>query len=335
MKISASVYASDRKDLEKTVKALERISIDYFHIDCNDDLSVFNDIALIRKISKTPIDLHIISAEPEKFFPAVQEHAVDLVTLQYENLTRKPMIPKGLSSAFGLAITTHTNIEVFEDYRDDCAFILFMTSTPGQSRGKFNEKNFQKIRLFRDQYPDKLIHVDGGVDEEVSFILRHLGVYCAVSGSYLLNSEAIENSIIRLKSGKGRLHFPVSSFMKKPNELAIIPEKDLDILEVLNKITQSKMGFCLIVDDGFTLKGLITDGDIRRALIENGDDFNRIRSFRFINSAPFAINDQDTIQSMLEKISRQPKNINFVPVVNNRKQLVGAISFHNLIKGEL
>ena len=65
MKISASIYSTSR-DLEQVVRELDNHRIDFFHVDCNDDPKVFDDIINIRKWSKTPIDLHIISKTPEK-----------------------------------------------------------------------------------------------------------------------------------------------------------------------------------------------------------------------------------------------------------------------------
>jgi len=73
------------------------------------------------------------------------------------------------------AFTTHTGIEVFDDY-PQFDFILIMATVPGQSGGVFDKINFEKIRKFRKQYPIKSIHVDGGVNGEVSFILRNMGV---------------------------------------------------------------------------------------------------------------------------------------------------------------
>ena len=68
MKISASVYSSKSQSLPEIINDLDEHGADLFHIDCNDDLAVFDDIAEIKQLSKTPVDLHIISAEPEKFF---------------------------------------------------------------------------------------------------------------------------------------------------------------------------------------------------------------------------------------------------------------------------
>lgn len=335
MKISASVYSNGRENVIETVRELDRYNVDFFHIDCNDDLSVFDDIDEIRKISKTPVDLHLITPDPEKFMDGIILHAIELVTLQFEPLEKVPVIPGGVPTSFGLSITTDTPIDVFESYREQFSFILFMATTPGMSSGVFDEKNFSRIRVFRDAFPDKLVHVDGGVNEEVSFILRNLGVHCIVSGSYLFRSEYLGNSLLKLKSDNNRMHFPIRSFMKRPGEFAVINENDLDIFTILNLITTSRMGFCLVVNDDQVLRGLLTDGDIRRALIRNADDFNKVKKVDFINPNPFTVDEDDTVHSMLEKISKQSRNINFVPVVTAENKLVGAISFHNLIKGEL
>jgi len=42
-----------------------------------------------------------------------------------------------------------------------------MATIPGESGGKFDKSNFTKIREFSQQYPEKKIHVDGGVNAEV------------------------------------------------------------------------------------------------------------------------------------------------------------------------
>ena len=86
MKISASIYSSKNQKLEQIIHELDEHGVDYFHVDCNDDKSVFDDIVRIRELSSKPIDLHIISSEPEAYFDAIQKHRVEFVTFQYENL---------------------------------------------------------------------------------------------------------------------------------------------------------------------------------------------------------------------------------------------------------
>ena len=184
MKISASLYSSKERDLEDLVHDLDLHHIDKFHIDCNDDPSVFKDIEKIRSISKTPIDLHIISKNPEAYFESIRELGIEFVQLQYEKLDKYCDIPMIEGTEFGMSILSDTPVEVFEPYREYCSFILLMTTTPGKSGGVFGKENFRKIRQLRNTYPGKRICVDGGVNAEVSFILRNMGVDTIVSGSY-------------------------------------------------------------------------------------------------------------------------------------------------------
>jgi len=183
MKISASIYSNKEKDLESLINELDAHRVNFFHIDCNDDISVFDDIRKIRKISKTPIDLHLITQQPEKYFSLIEENKIEYVTFQFEKINKEFPVPESIKSNIGLAIVSETDIEIFEKFKNRFSFILFMATTPGESGGKFNKQNFKKINEFRNKYPGKKIHVDGGVNEELSFILRNMGVNVLVIGS--------------------------------------------------------------------------------------------------------------------------------------------------------
>ena len=84
MKIAASIYSSREDQREGLIEMLDEHNIDYFHVDCNDNPAVFDDIRQIREKSNTPIDLHIISPQPEKYFNLIREFGVESVTIQYE-----------------------------------------------------------------------------------------------------------------------------------------------------------------------------------------------------------------------------------------------------------
>ena len=115
MKISASVYSSKSQSLPEIVNDLDVHGADLFHIDCNDDLSVFDDIAEIKQLSKTPVDLHIISSEPEKYFAKVEELNVDYVTFQYENLKGHLTLPESITAKLGLAIMKLLGVILFKN----------------------------------------------------------------------------------------------------------------------------------------------------------------------------------------------------------------------------
>ncbi len=335
MKISASVYSSKSQSLPEIIKDLDVHGADLFHIDCNDDMSVFDDIAEIKQLSKTPVDLHIISSEPEKFFSKAAELNVDYVTFQYENLKEKLIIPASITAKLGLAITSETDISVFEDYADKFDFILFMTTTPGQSGGVFDKSNFKKIRQFKQKFPDKRIHVDGGVNGEVSFILRNMGVYASVSGSYLMTSESMGAAMLNLKTHEVDSHFQVKDFMRTADELPLLKLKDRTVTGILQSIEDYDVGFTILIDEKGKLDGIVTNADVRKGLLKHTDNLNDVSVIDITNTNPVVANENFSVMELLRFIKQQSFAISYLPVVDDTNKVTGAVTFFNLIKGEL
>lgn len=333
MKVSASVYSNNEKPLEELVRELDRYYVDYFHIDCNDDLSVFEDIKKIRSISHTPIDLHIISSRPEKFFDGIAETKTELVSFQYENLKKNLEIPAGINSRFGLAIVSETQPEVFTDFKNTFDFALFMTTTPGKSGGTFNKENFQKIRKFKTMFPDTKINVDGGVNDEISFVLRNMGVSLIVSGSYLVNADFIGAAIHNLRSDRINSHILVSDFMMSIGESPCLESGTFSFRDALQSIEAFNQGFTLVTHKG-KLSGIITNADVRRGLLKHIPDLNNIDPEKIMNRNPVTVNQKNTVTELLQKIKTLNFPILFMPVTDDENNLVGTITFNNLIKGE-
>jgi ribulose-phosphate 3-epimerase len=335
LKISASIYSNKTKPLEVLVKELDSVQVDYLHIDCNNDLGVFDDIKAIGKISKIPIDLHIISAEPEKFYPGIKETGAELVTFQYENITSPINIPPDIKCKLGLAIVSATPIDVFEPYQDHFDFILFMTTIPGKSGGVFNKENFRKIRDFKNRFPGKTIHVDGGVTDEVAFVLRNMGVNSVVSGSYLVsNIGDIGRVLHQLRSDNITSRTCISDFMVTREESPAI-NISASFLETLQSIEDYNYGFTSVTDAGGKLLGIISNADVRKGLLKNANKKpEAIKVTDLINTTPFKINVSSTVSEMLELIKGIKFPILFLPVVDNNNILQGIVTFNNLIKGE-
>lgn len=335
MKISASVYSSKSQSLPDIINDLDVHGADLFHIDCNDDLGVFDDIAEIKQLSKTPIDLHIISSEPEKYFTKSAELNVDYITFQYENLKEKLTVPNDITAKLGLAITSETDISVFDDYAEKFDFILFMTTTPGQSGGVFDKSNFKKIRQFRQRFPDKNIHVDGGVNGEVSFILRNMGVYSSVSGSYLMNSESMGAAMLNLKTHEVDSHFQVKDFMRTADELPLLKLKDRSVHGILQSIEDYDVGFTILIDENGKLDGIVTNADVRKGLLKHTDNLNNVSVEDITNANPVTANENFSVMELLRFIKQQSFAISYLPVVDDTNKVTGAVTFFNLIKGEL
>jgi pentose-5-phosphate-3-epimerase len=334
MKISASVYSSPERSLPELVKDLDQHGIDYFHIDCRDDQSVFADIRTIRAHSNTPIDLHLITDDPEQYFSDINALNIELVTLQHESLGDY-VYRGGLASKVGLGIVSNTAVDVFKPLVDQYDFVLMMATIPGQSGGSFDKINFRKIRQFKNAFPGKQIHVDGGVNGEVSFILRNMGVHAAVVGSYLFKNQPLGAALLDLRTHTVESHYVVGDFMRHREETPIIGPKERGLKDVLECIEGYRLGFTILEDEHHQLEGIISNADLRRELLRNVAHPEKIDVAAMINREPITIQSKTTVRDMLMYLKQFDFPINYLPVVDEEKQVKGVVSFLNLVKGEL
>lgn len=335
LKISASIYAQTDKDLETLVSELDALHVDYFHVDCNDDLTVFQDVEHLAKLSDTPVDIHIISETPNNFISAIERLKPQRVCFQYESLPSHFSFPKIEGVKFGLAVKTETPIDVFKPFESACEFILVMATTPGQSGGKFNPVNFKKIRDFMRQYPNKEVEVDGGVNDEVSFILRNYGVPVAVVGSFLMKHEVQGRALSLLKHEHTESHYKVGDMMIVRENLPVLNIHTASFQSILECNEAHFMGYVLFEDDKGNFAGISTNADVRKGLLKHKPNFNALQPEDVINPSPISVKDEQTIAEMFQLLKSKKQTISYLPVVNDENHLVGAVNFNTLIKGEL
>jgi len=338
MKISASIYSSSNKSFEENIKILDELNIDMIHIDFNDKKSdekkIFLDIKTIKRLSSIPIDLHIISENPSKYFDYINELKIDFVTFQYETIKEKFTIPDFKETKIGIAIVSNTSIEIIEKYKNKINFILLMTTTPGESGGKFNTINFKKIRECRTKFPKIKIHVDGGINDELGFIMRILGVQACVSGSYLMNHKNIASALYILKSSVVHSEYILKDFMINIEECPVLNVKENSIKKTLSTIEKYNLGFVMFVNDSGEYSGLVSNADIRKGILNDFENLNKLDLDKLINKKSITINENSSIREMLKIIQKNDFIISFIPILDNKKKLKGCITFWDLIISE-
>jgi arabinose-5-phosphate isomerase len=108
-----------------------------------------------------------------------------------------------------------------------------------------------------------------------------------------------------------------------------ISSKDSKVKDVIFKMTESGLGATSIIDNNGEIIGILTDGDIRRALTKGIDLFNNsIESF--YNSNPTTIYGNMLAAEALKIM--EDKKINVLPVVNENNQPIAMIHLHDLTK---
>ncbi len=333
MKISASIYSDKARQLSEIIQDLDAHQVDLFHVDCNDNVLVFEDIKCIRTWSETPIDLHLITSKPEKYFDLLRKNPVDYLTVQAEELIDFDGFPEDISGKKGLAITTETPVEVFEKFRH-FDFLLLMATVPGQSGGVFDAHNFAKIRQFRRLFPTKSIHVDGGVNGEVSFILRTMGVSTAVSGSYLFNAPTVGQALLNLTARSVGSSFTIKDFMTPISEVPFVEWRDASTLMIVEQVEKGDIGFCLVLNEG-KLFGITASADIRKAFLRKINQLDTIEPLDLVNQNPLHIHQMFTVKELLLMVKKCPFPVMYLPVVGDQNEAVGIVTFANLIKAEL
>ena len=268
MKISASVYAAKTTPLPRLAQELEALGVDYLHVDCNAEPAVFDDIRVLKQHCDLPVDLHIIADSIAPYWQRATHTGVDYLTVQYEHLPAGFQLPQTDAFKVGIGITGGTPVEALLPYREQFDFVLLMTTTPGQSGGRFDKRTFARLRAFNRLFPEKQIHVDGGITDEVSFILRMSGVACAVSGSYLLGAPSLGIALRDLKGHPSSDSFKLAEFMIPREELEVLTLGEFDFKGLLRNIDRVGLGVALVEHPDGRFAGILSNADVRRGLLQ-------------------------------------------------------------------
>jgi arabinose-5-phosphate isomerase len=152
----------------------------------------------------------------------------------------------------------------------------------------------------------------------------------------LVAGDAISVALMKLKEFKeldfaiyhpggslGRkLLCKVEDEMQKDN-LPTNSETD-SVRDVIMKISEGMLGLTVIVDSERKVKGIITDGDLRKALYKNENTFFDLTAQDIMIVNPVTVN-KDLLISDAEQLMMQ-KKINSLLVCNSEVQIVGVIN---------
>ncbi len=103
-------------------------------------------------------------------------------------------------------------------------------------------------------------------------------------------------------------------------------EQEGTLLDVLQVINTNGKGIAFVVNETDDFIGVLTDGDIRRLLLEGKDLSSPIGEFPNTNCAKAQVNE--TFQEMLEKTSEQ---VSILPILDEKGKLVDFFQYQNKV----
>ena len=125
-----------------------------------------------------------------------------------------------------------------------------------------------------------------------------------------------------------RLLLKVTDIMHKVEEIALCEENE-GIDSILLKMTNKNLGAaCIIKDD--KIVGIITEGDIRRAL-KNKEKFFEFEAKDIMTTTFKSVKDDAMAIEAMQIMEKGKSKIYQLPVIDNEGKLVGLVRLHDLV----
>jgi ribulose-phosphate 3-epimerase len=194
--LAPSILSADFTRLGEEIAACEAAGADWLHIDVMDAHFVPNItmgpfiVETCKRISKLPLDVHLMIEKPEQMFEAFAKAGADHLTVHVEtcpHLHRTLEFIKSLGCTAGVTLNPGTPVGALESVLHLPDLVLVMSVDPGFSGGKFVPESFARVAEIRKRL-DALgssawLEVDGGVNAETLPGLKEAGANAFVAAT--------------------------------------------------------------------------------------------------------------------------------------------------------
>lgn len=179
----------------------------YLHMDVMDghfvpNLTMGPDLVKsLKGIGK--LDVHLMVTDPCNFIKDFSDVGADLISVHVESNNPKKAIEliKEQNILAGIALNPSTPSSAIEPFVDSVDMILVMSVEPGYCGQSFHKDSIERVRTYREKYPDKIIEVDGGVGPDNAGLLTKAGADLLVAGSSIFGSSDPVSVIHNMKKG--------------------------------------------------------------------------------------------------------------------------------------
>jgi len=194
--LSASLVCGNPLALQKEIIALEKGNIDYIHFDVMDGVFVPRYglypeyLKDVRSITQIPIEVHMMTQEPERYAAIFAEAGATFFTVHAEactHLHHTLKVIRDLGMKSGVALNYATPLTALDYILEDIDLVMLMAINPGILGHKLIPGALKKIADTHKKIAESgraiLLGVDGGVNPESAVPMVKAGADYLVCGT--------------------------------------------------------------------------------------------------------------------------------------------------------
>jgi ribulose-phosphate 3-epimerase len=212
IKIAPSILSADFSRLKDEIQAVEAAGADWLHVDVMDGHFVPNItigpvvVQWVRKVTKIPVDVHLMITDPDKFAPEFIKAGADWVSIHPETCADPHATLRNIRSLgakVSIAVNPDVPLKNVEGCLSDIDMVLMMTVFPGFGGQAFISDVLPKIEEARKIIDQRnlpiLVEVDGGVKTDNIDLVVRAGAEVIVSGSGIFKTSNYADTIRRMR----------------------------------------------------------------------------------------------------------------------------------------
>jgi len=214
IELAPSILSADFARLGAEAQAAIEGGATVLHVDVMDGHFVPNItigppvVASLRKVSKVPLDCHLMIEQPDEFIPAFAEAGADWISVHQEacvHLDRTLHLIAAHGCKPGVVTNPATPVHALDEVLSLVHHVLVMSVNPGFGGQTFIHSSLKKIELLSKIRDSRRlgfrIEVDGGIHHETVADVVRAGAEILVAGSAIFEQgNPSENARQLLKS---------------------------------------------------------------------------------------------------------------------------------------
>jgi ribulose-phosphate 3-epimerase len=211
IEIAPSILSADFAHLADHVHAVAEGGATVLHVDVMDGHFVPNltigppVVASLRKVTRLPLDVHLMIENPDLFIPAFVDAGADWISVHQEacvHLHRTLELIRSHNVNPGVVINPATPVEMLENILDMVDHVLVMSVNPGFGGQKFIPMVLQKVRRLVEMRAQRRanfrIEIDGGIGNDTVAEAVRAGVEILVAGNAVFGKGSPKENTQRL-----------------------------------------------------------------------------------------------------------------------------------------